>query len=73
MRIKSATRRMLGLSIKDTPKSRPSTASRTRPMSAVSTLSATSSSDLQPAFTTSLFAHVPPTINFVTEGEKGTQ
>ena len=43
---------------------------RVRPLSGVSTIS--SESDIQPALMPSLFPHVPPTVNFVTDGEKGT-
>ena len=67
-RIKSATKRMLGLSIKDSRSYR--STSRSRPVSAVSSVS--TAGDLQPALTPSLFAHVPPTLNFVQEGEKGS-
>ena len=66
-RIKSATKRMLGLSIKDSRSYR--STSRSRPVSAVSSVS--TAGDLHPALTPSLFAYVPPTINFVQEGEKG--
>ena len=74
LRIRSATKRLLGLSLRDKEgpaagrAGRPTTG-RTRPVSAVSTLS--SNSDQLPALTASLFPNVPPTINFVNVGEKG--
>ena len=79
-RLHTATKRMLGLSLHGRASS--ATASpdhstrtisvsptRVRALSAVSTIS--SDSDLQVALMPSLFPYVPPTINFVLEGQRG--
>ncbi|XP_064647782.1 tubulin monoglutamylase TTLL4-like isoform X2 [Lineus longissimus] len=64
-RVHSATKRLMHMSIKDGD--RPSTATR-RPTSAKSF-----DGELQPALSTSLFTNVPPTVNFVPEGDKVEQ
>ena len=92
LRLRSATKRMLGLSIGDSfaahrytvavakghappvsahaQESRENLSpSKRRSSSAIS--SASSDSDLAPALMPSLFPNVPPTINFVPDGDKG--
>ena len=66
-RLKSATSRMSKLSIKGGGSQTSSAASRL--MTAVS--NACTSSDFHPALKPSLFPNVPPTLNFVGEGDKG--
>lgn len=69
LRLRSATRRMLGLALDAStkPRSRPSTGC-SRSASRLSVRS--SESEMHVALTPSLFPNIPPTINFVTEDEK---
>ncbi|XP_074659233.1 uncharacterized protein LOC141911990 isoform X2 [Tubulanus polymorphus] len=73
-RVRSATRRFANLTLKENTiaRERPLTPAR-RSASSLSRSTPTTRAEIQPALSKSLFVNVPPTINFVSEGEQVEQ